>query len=250
MDELSKRHNGYMKHLLTVALSLVLILTGNSLSHAQSLAGSVVQPDCVPITMNLYVGRTDATSEGQVTLLQNFLAARGYFSAANLGTGRFGPLTRAAVIEFQKSREIPATGFVGPLTRASISSFGCGTNPNTSAVIPKVSSLSPISANKGTRVTITGSGFTTSNTVLINGSVVVRDLPVTSTVSVSCLVGDTACEAGIRQTLVFTVPEALSPQCPPGMFCAAVMRDIVPGAYQISVRTDNGESNSLVLLIR
>ena len=53
-----------------------------------------------------------------VTALQAHLADNGYYPEA-LITGYFGPLTRAAVIRYQRLSGItPAIGYVGPITRA------------------------------------------------------------------------------------------------------------------------------------
>ena len=55
-----------------------------------------------------------------VVVLQEYLILKG-FLAQGLATGYFGPLTRNAVIEFQKANNVtPAVGFVGPLTRLKI----------------------------------------------------------------------------------------------------------------------------------
>lgn len=221
-----------------------------------TMTATVTAPaGCVTLPVNLFIGVTDASTGGAVTRLQTFLAERGFFDSRHLGTGRFGPITRAAVIRFQGAREIPPTGFVGPITRASISSFGCGINPTPSPVptpaepAPDLQSLEPSSAATGDTVTITGSGFTTSNNVLIDGMLMAQNVPVASTVSVSCMVGDTTCQAGLRQTLRFTVRDYVAPHCPPGMFCAAIVRPITSGKYLLTVQNDNGISDGLILTI-
>lgn len=59
------------------------------------------------------------TENTDVTNLQTILIAKGYLSI-NAPTGYFGPLTQAAVREYQAAHGISATGFVGPLTRAQL----------------------------------------------------------------------------------------------------------------------------------
>lgn len=75
------------------------------------------------ITNDLWQG----SSGGDVTTLQQFLISQDEGSAAqalaNVGaTGYFGPLTRAALAEFQTNAGIsPASGNFGPITRAYLS---------------------------------------------------------------------------------------------------------------------------------
>ncbi|MEI6479161.1 MAG: peptidoglycan-binding domain-containing protein, partial [bacterium] len=52
----------------------------------------------------------------EVTELQKRLTSLGFFSGPI--TGYFGPLTKAAVIKFQKAHKITQAGYVGPSTRA------------------------------------------------------------------------------------------------------------------------------------
>jgi chitodextrinase len=62
------------------------------------------------------------TSAGrEVAHLQNMLAKNPALYPEGLVTGYFGPLTRQAVIRFQKRHQIaPAAGYFGPLTRARV----------------------------------------------------------------------------------------------------------------------------------
>ena len=54
-----------------------------------------------------------------VTELQSRLKYLGYYTSSVI-TDYFGPITKAAVIEFQKANNIPQTGVVGPMTRAAL----------------------------------------------------------------------------------------------------------------------------------
>ncbi|MFZ3043611.1 MAG: peptidoglycan-binding protein, partial [Minisyncoccia bacterium] len=82
-----------------------------TIALAESEHGSVLGASAFNFENNLTVG-----SEGNdVTELQKFLASNGFFSSPV--TGFFGPITKNAVMEFQKEHGLPATGFVGPMTR-------------------------------------------------------------------------------------------------------------------------------------
>lgn len=78
------------------------------------------RPDTAPPARDLMFG----SQGGEVTWLQKALISASIGNAAsalaNVGpTGYFGPLTRAALAEFQKARGIaPAFGYFGPKTRA------------------------------------------------------------------------------------------------------------------------------------
>ena len=61
----------------------------------------------------------DTGSKGnEVTELQKKLKLDGYYNGPITGT--FGPLTKTAVIKFQKTKKISALGNVGPATRAAL----------------------------------------------------------------------------------------------------------------------------------
>lgn len=91
----------------------------------------VIDRVCVVITQTLSLGSTDAGTQNQVSILQ-----------ASLGitpTGYFGPLTKQAVVTWQRAHGINPIGVVGPVTRAAML---CSTQtatteqPTTSNVIP------------------------------------------------------------------------------------------------------------------
>jgi peptidoglycan hydrolase-like protein with peptidoglycan-binding domain len=109
-----------------IFVSAVLVgLASASLVNAQVIAQPYYpQPTayCPQLSYNLYAGVSDTRTAGQVTQLQQFLAAR-YSQPV---TGYFGPLTQANVARFQTEQGIyPVTGGVGPLTRAAIARV-CG----------------------------------------------------------------------------------------------------------------------------
>ncbi len=77
------------------------------------------------LTVDMSVGSTDASTGGQVTMLQDFLRATGYFNRSS--TGYFASVTKASVKHFQRDNNIsPAEGFVGPITRAKIALLSTG----------------------------------------------------------------------------------------------------------------------------
>lgn len=80
---------------------------------------------CAPPSESLSRGMSGA----QVSALQSFLHQQGLLDAENI-TGNFGPLTEAAVQQFQSQKDIAhegdeGHGYVGPRTRAAIAAL-CG----------------------------------------------------------------------------------------------------------------------------
>jgi len=55
----------------------------------------------------------------EVRQLQGKLRAAGFFTFPT-DTGYFGPITRTAVVEYQRSLGTWTTGFVCPITRAAL----------------------------------------------------------------------------------------------------------------------------------
>ena len=82
-----------------------------------------ILPSPIVITSNLSVGSTG----NDVSLLQQFLADQKYFNYPTI-TGRFGLITKAAVIAFQKMNGLTPDSFVGPMTRTKIAEL---TRPKT-----------------------------------------------------------------------------------------------------------------------
>lgn len=104
------------KFIRTTAFILV------SLVAVQSLAD-----ESLILTNTLYIGIYDAITAGEVSKVQEFLRDQGDFTYPDI-TGYFGPITEAAVKQFQAREGIVfsgtrfTTGYgqVGPLTRARI----------------------------------------------------------------------------------------------------------------------------------
>lgn len=226
-------------------LSLVLLLSTGGSAFAQTsatTASMTIAPErCYPAPLNLRLGATDKVTNGAVTELQKYLVSEGYFNNAYMGSGRFGPITHSAVARFQASNNLPSTGYVGPMTRNVISKR-CGI-----VVPPKqelsLSQLSPRAGQVGTRVTISGTGFTSNNSILMNDSVIVRDVQVEQAMGRPCYM-NSYCDTGAK--ISFTIPEYISPNCSPNMVCAMYMRQVTAGTYTISVQNENGTSNELL----
>lgn len=93
---------------------------------AEGTGISVDNPQaCIPISHTMVIGSTDADTEGDVSRVQNFLYRTRLLSVAP--TGYYGPLTSAAVAEFQRQHNITVGGLVGPLTMAALNLELCST---------------------------------------------------------------------------------------------------------------------------
>ena len=81
---------------------------------------------CRPVLHTLSTGSTDASTGGDVSVVQNILIHQGFLSGAP--TGYFGPLTASAIAKFQTQNGVSAVGVVGPATRTIISTWCASTN--------------------------------------------------------------------------------------------------------------------------
>ena len=138
---MKKSHFGLI---LSVLIFVILFtFTGATTAHATPTI----------LTSDLYLSVTDATTGGQVSVLQHYLKDNGYFNTDV--TGFFGQITQSAVINFQIANNLPPTGFVGPLTRARIAT---SERPQPT-IAPVISSIDPNSGWTGSTVTLHGTGF-------------------------------------------------------------------------------------------
>ena len=234
--------------LLAFLLGLMVVTgLGGAVVSAQTQTMMLVQPTaakvCVAPANNLRFGSVDYQGGASVSQLQSFLNSEGYFDSSYLGSGRFGMLTMRALAKYQAANGLPATGYFGPLTRAFIQQK-CGT-----VVVPpsqniSIWSVNPTSAPVGSSVSVTGFGFTSDNTVLIDGMLAQRTVPIASSIAIACTTNST-CHGGINQTLTSTLPDALSPNCPVGSMCPMYMRLLSPGVHTISIQNTNGTSNTI-----
>lgn len=84
---------------------------------------------CPNLTITMQRGARDATTGGQVSELQAFLANYFDIDEEALVTGYFGRLTQGHVIRFQQQHGLPAYGIVGSMTRVKIAQVCGGTVP-------------------------------------------------------------------------------------------------------------------------
>lgn len=99
------------------------------------------------ITSSLSVG----SSGSQVTQLQQFLATNSQIYPSGIVTGYYGPLTAAAVTQFQVAYGIDQVGQVGPVTEAKVNSImasGLGLD----TTVPVISNLTVGQLNPTTAV--------------------------------------------------------------------------------------------------
>jgi peptidoglycan hydrolase-like protein with peptidoglycan-binding domain len=243
------------KTLPTALVALLIAASFGQSAFAQTVSGSVSSGImCPAYTLNIGIGAHDYSSNNEVTNLQKFLVNQGYFNASSVGTGSFGPLTFAAVVRFQSAHNLPATGFVGPLTRGVIGTLYCGTPIPTPTPTPTPSGtvslydLSPSSGSVGSSVLIDGSGFTSSNTILFDGSIIASNVSSTVTGLGECTANVVNCDAD-PHGVYFTIPTSIGPNCSPGSACPDYVRLVTPGQYNVTVENSNGTSNTLVYTV-
>lgn len=107
------------KYVLSSLVALSLIAGG--VVFAQSISGT----QCIELkSTTLWYGSRDASTGGEVTLLQKALVQTGTLQVTPNGT--FGPATLRAVRAFQSRFGIRVTGFAGEATRAKIKEVTCG----------------------------------------------------------------------------------------------------------------------------
>jgi peptidoglycan hydrolase-like protein with peptidoglycan-binding domain len=127
---------------------LAVVVNGHSVDNPTSSNDGTVNPNgpgtntatnstihvAPSLSVNMHIGSTDTSTNGEVSLLQQFLVGGGYLTMpAGVSTGYFGPLTQAAVIQFQTAAGIsPNVGFVGPITRSVIQNLTGGNGSNSS----------------------------------------------------------------------------------------------------------------------
>lgn len=103
--------------------------------------------DCVVLNNTLTLGSKDTSAGDDVTRLQNYLSAKGYFTGE--ATGYYGFITAQAVGKMQialgllSSESDLAYGFAGPKTRAAISCRVMPTDPVTWPQHCPVASIAP-----------------------------------------------------------------------------------------------------------
>jgi len=109
------------------------------------LANAVPMNDvtCQQVTNKLWIGKTDADTNGDVSRVQNFLKKLGYINYDV--DGRFGTWDKRAVWKFQEDnmKNISPTGDIGKLTLAKINSMICSTTETYPKVTWKIEKTNP-----------------------------------------------------------------------------------------------------------
>lgn len=98
------------------------LLLGQAKKLRAMNASEMSAGSCLDLKNNLVIGSTDAKTNGEVSKLQLFLKAKGFFPDAQ-GTGYYGQKTAEAVVRFQKSVGmdfVTTKSGVGKMTRAKI----------------------------------------------------------------------------------------------------------------------------------
>ena len=223
-----------MKKYIILSLLMISVLFPVLIFAQTDVSNRDVLTSCVSLQNNLRHGSRDANTNGEISILQSFLKSKNYLNYRV--TGYFGPLTLAAVKNFQRGNDIISTGYVGPITRARISVVSCGT------MAPTISFLFPTSGPVGTSVTITGNRFTPMNNSVKFGEGYINGLD-----SSAWFIGPEG-----QTQITFTVPDGLTPCLYNGltmMPCPAMYMQITPGSYSVSVINENGTSNAVNFIV-
>jgi peptidoglycan hydrolase-like protein with peptidoglycan-binding domain len=204
---------------------------------------------CLTLNNSLVLGSTDATTNGEVSKLQQFLGTyksnklytiapnnQSGASAEDLQpvTGYYGSKTAANVVEWQKAHGmdfVTTASGVGPMTRAKMREACQQTN-----VPPVINSISPAAGPIGTTITISGSGFLgfegdkylwVKNVSGVKG--LLYGEPYGSDTSVRAVLPTRLCQTDVSYS---------------GKDCPAYL-DLVPGIYTIEATGWGGTSNSI-----
>ena len=94
-------------------------------------------------------------------------------------------------------------------------------------VAPHINSISPLFGSIGSKVVISGSGFTANNKVLLDSLVVASNI------------------SSVQTSISFTVPSSIAPDCKTGEACPMFVRKVTSGVYSVSVENQNGISNAI-----
>jgi peptidoglycan hydrolase-like protein with peptidoglycan-binding domain len=216
-----------IKRTLSFVLMSVFVFAVFSSAHATVISSTpYVSTNCTDISVLLKYGKHDISTGGQVSALQNFLHAHNYLSVN--ATGYFGPMTRAAVIAFQKENGLAADGIVGVQTRAHIFAKDCSGSSLPSNV-PAISAINPAQGTIGSTVTVYGSGFNSASIVHFSIGAV-KNVVV----------------ANNGTALSFTVPDSTGPYCKPTMACPLYLQLITNGTFPVFVENSDGSTSNTV----
>ncbi len=171
-------------------------------------------------------------SSESVVLLQTILKKTDDYPKGII-TGYYGPLTRAAVIHFQKSSNLTTSGGVDTKTADQLNSLAviyisqCGFNGSlfqVGSVKIAITSSSMVSGPTGSTITFYGSGLRGRNVIHFGGGIIA------------------AGPSNDDREMSFPLPPKIVRYC--GKSCRPTDTIfIMPGEYKISVENQNGISN-------
>ena len=110
---------------------------------------------CPNLTVTMQRGARDATTGGQVSELQIFLANYYDLNEEDVITGYFGRVTEKYVIRFQREQGLPTFGIVGSLTRAAIAR-GCGGGTSQTFSASPTSGAAPLTTTFRAKLLVAG----------------------------------------------------------------------------------------------
>lgn len=193
------------------------------------------------ITSSLSVNATVGSSFSYQIAASNYptsYAATGLISglAVNTATGLISGTPTGPVGTYNITlNALNSFGMGAATLQISVGAASTSTTPSTptsTSSSPLITSITPGSGPIDEAITITGSGFGTTSTVLFNG-----------------LVADTSVETNSASSLSLTVPPDLLPNCASGSACSQLVELTQAGTYQVSVMTDGATSNSMQFTI-
>ncbi len=210
--------------------------------RGQSTTSSGSSSQCLNLANALVIGSTDATTNGEVSKLQQFLIAAGVYPEART-TGYYGLLTAQAVVRWQKAHGmdfVTTRSGVGPMTRAKMTCDQKVAQCSTYDSKPVITSITPSSGPVGTTIEIIGCnflGFESDKTLLFTNSKGERGL----------LYGGSDATTRTSNTVMrVTLPRTLcqNDNSYSGLPCSASL-ELVPGLYTVYSNSYGGNSNAV-----
>src|SRR3989338_6483816 len=178
---------------IIVSSLVAVVALGANIASAQSYYpsynyGTTYQQPYAGACVNLVSDLSYGSTGSQVRQLQTFLVSRNYPGGGTwMITGNFRLATQVAVRNFQTEQGLPITGAVDAATRAAIARVTCGyaapttgynyntypytcNNKYNCGYGVSLASLSPVSGEPGTSLTIYGTNLDYSNNTVYFGS--------------------------------------------------------------------------------
>ena len=156
----------------------IVLLSGGMFLALLFVSSAALPMAHAAITSSMGVG----SSGSQVTQLQQFLATNSQIYPSGIVTGYYGPLTQAAVTQFQVAYGIDQVGQVGPITGAKMNSlmaaFGLDTTASGITSLG-VSQVNPTSVTVGwtTNTATRGQVFYSTSPIQTNEATGVFQMP-------------------------------------------------------------------------